>query len=138
MTSRISFQILKEQWGEYELEDGLLLKARFTVAFMEGDGAGVRFSTADQIFVHADQAHQGHAGDDLQTPNRTGQFTGFRTVRDPRSIYLLDDGTVMDVRQKPVAFHRTNAFDPNGAPVIQAEWSVSIKRQADSPSRGPS
>lgn len=132
MMSRIAFEILKEQWGEYKLEDGLILKARFTVAFMQGDGAGVQFASADQLFVHAEEKHKGPANENARNLKRTEKIEKFHLVQNPRSIYLLDDGTVMDVRQSPVGFYRTNAFDANGLPVIQAEWSVAVRRQTES------
>lgn len=128
MTARTSFEILKEQWGEYELEEGLVLKARLTLAFIHGDGTGLQFSTADQMFVHADDPKRGPPNKNSDSKTRTSQITNAITRRNPRSLYLLDDGSMVDIRQRPVAFHRTNAYGPDGAPIVDVQWSITINR----------
>lgn len=119
----VDFEIIKEAWNKYDLQDGTMLKARTTLqsVWLERDGTRSKHSvevSQNQVWM-CDPALQGapdtrkHTQDQLKASIEI-QRCAYTTMQYEPSEYILDDGTHMVLHNTLINIARTGLFNHAG------------------------
>ncbi|AQQ75458.1 hypothetical protein JdFRA1000001_25 [uncultured archaeal virus] len=125
----VNFKIKKEEWGEYNLKDNTVLKTRFILVKIIDDGRRDEFgrpiySIGSQIInaVFVPKELLGEPSEQIYTPSELEQSIieddiAFEEIKEGVSIYELEDGYILEVKQILVSVARTNKYDLRGEPI---------------------
>jgi hypothetical protein len=139
----MDYKALEEEWGEYVLPNGIHLKTRAVLVFVrqgvgepDDDGMVEVYHEARStlnVGVMAPEDLTGDPSGNEGEPEIVDQFEDFETVRNPRSIYYVEDtGTFLVIEADPPdEIALTNHYDENGEPVLR------VSQPRDLRSTGP-
>jgi len=125
----VDFDIAKEDWNEYKLEDETLLKIKFllikVVKSNEYDDVGNPvYSTNSQniIGVFSPKHLRGTPDERKYSPEELSssivkEDLGFETIKENWNVYRLKDGTTLSIKLVLSSLSRTSKFDSRGEPI---------------------
>jgi hypothetical protein len=146
----IGFQIKREEWDLYKMEDGSLLKARLllTSVLMEGKlddlikqiGQGqkprLKISIASRNEYVIEPPHELRGEPDTKTylPSELRahilrEDIDFVTVKASWNLYELENGIVLKMRLSPTRVDRTSKYEGGGMPVYLVDSSLEVKME---------
>jgi hypothetical protein len=128
------FEILREPWNKYELEDGSYIKARYILTKYkktEPDAQGrtkyqAEFQTLTVVY---------NVPESLKGPPVAEQFSqeqlqqsierevSYKTMEEEWNEYIADDGTKIRVKDTVTRVSRTKLRDAQGNPIYWVEHS---------------
>ncbi len=134
----IDFDIIKETWNKYELQDGTKLKIRseLHLAWTEQvKGKTVyRVTTNHQQTCLCDPKTQGKPDNTLHPPEQLQKHIDVQkcphtTMQYEPSEYLLDDGTQIIIHDNLINVARTSLYDARGDRIylIESNSQMSVK-----------
>ncbi len=146
---QVDFDVEREQWNKYRLDDKTILKTKFVlinVFFEKGFKAkaqkvkgmkdkfpvGFRFQSSNVIGVQVQSNVIGTPDNRLYTYQELQAFVtkedmDFQTINETWNIYRLPENVVMKVKISPVDVKKTSKFDTLGIPIYLVESSADIK-----------
>lgn len=134
-SKNLDFEVLKERWGKYTLDDGSTLKIRFILTnvrtFKENEK--IRYNTTIQNIQTI------YAGDRLMGKPDLTVFTietlqkniekndlSFDPIEIPSNEYLLDNGTKLKAFAQVIRIDRTSCKNSLGEPIYMVSTNVTI------------
>jgi hypothetical protein len=144
----LSFQIKREDWNLYELEDGTLLKARVLLAnvLMEGRLEEIRTQiesgekpklrlTFNPRIIYAVEAPRELRGNlDSRTYTSTelkasiiSEDMDFKTINESWNLYDLKNGITLKIRISATIVNKTSKYDNEGMPIYTVNADIDAK-----------
>lgn len=130
----LDFDIIKESWDTYSLQDGTKLKVRNILKSVwteQTDKPLLRFEMGtEQVLLCAPEL-QGQPDTKQYTPDQLSQYMevkhcNYTTLQYEPSEYILDDGSRIVMHCTITNIARSNRFDATGNRVYQIELSGNI------------
>ena len=129
-SSAIDFKTLEEEWGEVELEDGIVVRIRISMGFAFRPSPGAlrfRYNTAVMSYWPDTAAHaQVLRGKEAKKVAKVYDQSKFKVIRQAISSYRLADGGMIQLRAEPQEFRLYNEFKDEDEPVIEAGIQVAV------------
>jgi len=144
----VNFEVVREGWNVYKLEDGSLLKTKLVFIdvmaekdFREkieraktekGVKSGIWFSSSNVVGVEAPLGLRGEPStrtfsqDELRASVVKNDID-FEVIKETWNVYRLDKGIEVKARSSPINIARTSKFDSKGLPIYLVDSTVSIK-----------
>lgn len=144
----IEFEVEKEVWNRYRLEDNTILKAKFVLIniFAEKDfedkirkaktekGAkvGFEFQSTNVVGVIVppnllgEPSNQHYSPQELEASVVKDEMD-FETITESWNVYRLNGGIILKVRNSPIRIRRTNKFDSRGMPIYLIDFVADVK-----------
>jgi hypothetical protein len=144
----VSFQIKREDWNLYKLEDESLLKARLVLKsfLMEGKiddmetqiklgqkaKLGVNFSPQVIYAIEAPSKLRGtpdskiYSAEEYKASITQGDMD-FETIKETWNLYELENGIALRIRTSPAVVSKTSKFESGGMPVYLIAGNVEMK-----------
>lgn len=118
----LDFEIIKESWDTYSLQDGTKLKARFVLKSAwidQTDKADRRVELDLHQAILCDPSMQGKPDSKQYTPEQMSKYVEvkhckYTTMQYEPSEYILDDGSRLLVHCTIANISRTTLFDAVG------------------------
>ncbi len=144
----VDFEVVREEWNSYKLEDEAVLKSKFVLinVIMEKDfkakiektkaekgvKVGLGISSSNVIGVEAPLELRGEQSTKPCTPEELRASVvkddiDFEVVKETWNVYKLENGIVMKSRSAPVNVARTSKFDNRGLPIYLADFTADVK-----------
>ncbi len=140
----VDFKVQREDWVYYELSDGTRMKFKLVARMVfrsktRTDEKGRPIYSVDIVPVMALSSFPENLRRapsigsityrrlEKMKPEETVTFERMKDSAETCSVYLLDDGTVMNSTFKLTSASRTKLRDNSGAPVFQTRWNVDTK-----------
>jgi len=142
------FEVVREGWNKYKLEDRSILKTKFVLisVIMEknykeimeraktekGLKVGLGFQAHDVVGVEAPVELRGEPDsgkyrvEELRS-SIIKEDMDFEVVSETWSIYKLENGIAIKVRSAPVSVSRTSKFDERGSPIYLVDSTADMK-----------
>jgi hypothetical protein len=144
----VNFEVVREEWNRYRLEDETILKAKFvlTSIMMEKNykeimeraktekGLKMRcgFNSRSVIGVEAPVRLRGDP--DIKTytieelrASIAKEDIDFEPLKETWNAYKLENGITIKVRNAPISVSRTSKFDSLGLPIYLVDWTADVK-----------
>lgn len=129
--SEIDFEILREPWNKYSVEDGSYVKARFVITKFrkmepttadeklsygfEGQNIAVAYNVPQELKGIA--STQKYSPQELSDSSRDMRYS---IISEEWNEYVLEDGTTVRIKSSVVEITRSNKYDRNGDPIYVA------------------
>ncbi len=134
-TELVEFTPRKEPWGQYQLEDGTVLRLRTTITSVHlvrrGPSVQVSFGSTNQIVVWSPESIRGkpskqkYSVDDLRKGKLTSMM--FKTEAPASAEYELRGGTIVRLETSVVQVNRAHGrFDKQGNRVYLVDWATNV------------
>ena len=129
----LDFEVLREDWGFYEIEDGSLLRVKLVLVnvFKKGERE-YTFSWNNVIGVVSPPQLRGPPDTTKYKPDEllrsiVEEDLDFKILKEGLSEYLLEDNTRLIFRPILVEVSRTNKYDSGGMPIYLTNVQPVIK-----------
>jgi hypothetical protein len=145
----IEFEVEKEVWNRYRLEDDAILKTKFVLinVFAEKDfeekvekiekgeknvKVGFEFQSSNVVGVTVplnllgEPSNQQYPLQELEASVIKDEMD-FETITESWNIYKLEGGIILKVRNSPIRVRRTNKFDSRGIPIYLVDFVADVK-----------
>jgi hypothetical protein len=132
--SEIEFEVLREPWNKYSVDDGSYIKSRFIITKFkkrepttadeklgygfEGQNIAVSYNVPTEL-KGTPSTHQ-YSPQELREKAEDMRYS---IVSEEWNEYVLEDGTVVRIKSSVIEVLRTNKFDRNGDPVYYVNTS---------------
>lgn len=127
------FDVIEEQWTDYELEDGTLVRMRPVLVYLlpsTGDGPNFRITNQIQTWSPPNLRDA-----DGPSPPANRAELDEAAEGDPLKAALLSEGVsryktpegTISVRLAAKRFYRTDFYDENGQPVYLIQHSMDVE-----------
>lgn len=132
----IDFEVVKEPWNKYQIQDNSILKTRTILKKVERltDGDKISFNIDAQTItvIYADSPLKGIANPEpvsKQELEKTIDKPDMRydTLEQDFNEYDLDDGTKMKIFTHVSSITRTTSRDKSGDPIYMVQSSSSLE-----------
>jgi len=144
----VDFEIKREGWNLYRIEDGTLLRARVIIAgiMLEKDfkeivkqlrpgqrpRLGLSLNPKAILSVESPPRLRGEPDSKTYTSAELKAFIvnedmDFETTREVWNLYELENGIKLKVRTSVVAVNKTSKFDGMGMPIYSIDSSTDVK-----------
>jgi hypothetical protein len=146
--SFVNFEIEREGWSLYRIEDRTLLRARFilTGVLMEGKleemveqlkpgqkpklGLFLRsrrvFTAESPLELRGNPDSKAYTTTELKS-SITNEDMDFETIREVWNLYKLENGITLKARLSAVTINKTNKFESAGMPIYTIDSNVDVK-----------
>jgi len=142
LSESLEFDIIKEPWNKYKLEDGTIIKTRFILINVVKEGTDetgkpiYNFNSDNVLGALAPKELLGTPSDKAYTiAERTSSIEKeltFETIQEDWNEYKLSDGSIMKIKLVLVNATRTSLRDKRGQPVYllnnQPLYNVTFSR----------
>ncbi len=126
----IDFDIIKENWCLYELEDGTIIKLKTILMKIipTGNNKNIAFNTANVVTVFSTKEGKGKP----TLPNTVRQIEKkdlpFKVVADEWNEYKLEDGRILKIKPSIVEISKGTTYDQYGEPsyLVQSQPMIKI------------
>ena len=140
----IDFEVLREPWNKYELEDGSYIKSKYVltkIRISEPDESGrvkisidgrtitVTYNVPDSL--KGEPSVKRYAPEELQSAIE--KEVGYKIVSEEWNEYIAENGMKIRIKDNVTRIHRTKLKDRNGDPIYFVEHSTLV--QGTSPRR---
>lgn len=134
----IEFEIIKEPWNKYEIQDNSVLKTRTILKKVErvinGDQIGFNIDAQTLTVIHADPTLKGAPNNRPITKEELQKSIDkhdmrYSTLAQEFNEYDLDDGTKIKIFTNVTSISRSTLKDRTGDPIynVQSSNTVEIK-----------
>jgi len=153
----VNFEVEKEGWNVYKLEDGSLLKTKFVLmdVIMERDfkekiakartektklRLGLGISSRNIVGIEAPLKLRGEPSTKAFTQEElrasvVNDDMDYEVVKETWNVYKLEEGIVLKARGTPINVAKTDKFDSRGLPICLVDSTVDIKVSAPKKSK---
>lgn len=144
----VSFDVKKEPWNRYKLEDGAILKTKLVLINVIAEqgfkqqirvgklekGAQIRliFQTNNIIGVEVSASMTGEPGKErynhqVLESSVTQEDMDFETIQEGWNIYQLEGHALLKARSSPIRLRRTSKYDAQGIPIYMVDFRTDVK-----------
>jgi len=144
----VDFEVVREGWSRYRLEDETILKSKFVLIsvameknYMEimeraktekGLKIGFSFNSQNVIGVEAPMRLRGEPDTKTCTIEElrssiVEEDLDFEIQTEIWNVYKLKNGITVKVRNAPISISRTSKFDSRGLPIYLVDWTADVK-----------
>jgi len=124
----IDFEVLREPWNKYSVEDGAYIKTRFIVTKFRKREPTSADEQLQYGFEGKNLVVAYNVPEELKGPPSTRQYTPeelsenakdmrYSVIFEEWNEYVLEDGTAVRIKSNVVEILRTDKFDRNGDPI---------------------
>jgi hypothetical protein len=142
----IDFDVIREEWNKYKLEDGTIVKSKFVlINFMleksleelikeakkkSKTGMGVSLQSKNIMGVEAPTKLRGipsssYTPQELQA-SIIKKDVDFEVIKERRNEYKLKNGMTIKVRHSPLEISKSSKFDSYGLPIYMVNSTADI------------
>jgi len=130
----IEFEVLREPWNKYSIEDGSYIKSRFIITKFkkrepttadeklgygfEGQNIAVSYNVPTELKGTPSTKQYSH-----QELSEKAEDMRYSIVSEEWNEYVLEDGTVVRIKSSVIEVLRSDKFDRNGDPVYYVNTS---------------
>ncbi|WP_420545514.1 hypothetical protein [Nitrosopumilus sp.] len=134
----IEFEIIKEPWNKYQIQDNSVLKTRTILKKVnrvtDGDKIGFNIDAQTLTVIHADPSLKGEpnpkpvTNEEIQKSIEKSDMR-YDTLAQEFNEYELDDGTKIKIYTNVTSISKSNLKDRSGDPIyfVQSSNQVEIK-----------
>lgn len=136
MTNKyIDFEVLKERWGKYSLDDGSTLKIRFIVtsimSIQENGKTKYNASIQNVQTIYPAEHLIGTPqtavfSNDIITKNIEKDDVGFDVLDNPANEYILDNGTKLKIFPLVIKATRSSLRNKKGEPIYMISTNMTL------------
>ena len=144
----VDFEVVREGWNRYRLEDGTILKTKFVLISVtmeknykkimerakteKGLKMGFGFKSQNVIGVEAHMRLRGESDTKTYTIGElrssiVKEDLDFEVQTEIWNVYKLKNGITIKVRNSPINVSRTSKFDNRGLPIYLVDWTADVK-----------
>ncbi|MDE0526254.1 MAG: hypothetical protein OXI27_06650 [Thaumarchaeota archaeon] len=130
----LDFEIVKEVWNVYELQDGTKIKIRFMLTAVRNEGKKRQIQFDQKIVTLCDESVCGKPSEKGHTPEQLQQNIEidncpYNTMVHEPSEYHLDDNSRVLIHQNVMSIARTKLFDQEGNRIylVDVTGSLNVK-----------
>lgn len=133
----VDFEVIKEGWSVYELQDGTKIKVRFTLQSVKGKERTRKMKYEIMIICLCDESVQGKPTKEKYTQAQMRQSVDIANCKyvtrhyEP-SEYILDDNTHIIVHHNVLNIARTHLFDEEGDRIYNTDADVHLTNKVTS------
>lgn len=142
----IDFDVVREEWNKYKLEDGIIIKSKFVlINFMleksleelikeakkkSKKGMGISLQSKNIMGVEAPIKLRGipsssYTPQELQA-SIIKKDVDFEVIKERRNEYKLKNGMIIKVRHSPLEISKSSKFDSQGLPIYMVNSTADI------------
>lgn len=136
----IDFDVIKEDWNLYKIEDGTILKLKlvFIKVIREGvDSVGnpiYSINSQNVVGIIPPKELMGPPSNRSYTPQEIAdsivkEDLKFEVIREDWNEYKLKDGTTLYIKPVVTMVSRTSLFDRRGEPIYNVQSQIIIKER---------
>ena len=146
----MAFQIKREDWDTFRLEDKTMIRGRIMLAsvLMEGkledeiaksqvgEKPILRFTFLPKIeyVVEPPQELRGDPDSRVYTQEQlrssvVHEDMDFETIKSSWNLYELENGMILKIRNSPVRISKTSKYDSGGMPIYLINGSADVKTE---------
>jgi hypothetical protein len=130
---RLNFVVIREDWSEYRLEDGSIVKVKASISDII-DAGKMKGKLHELKFVFNNVFFKEPSPDDRGTPSDSPKISEediiqdlkFEKIREPLNIYDIPEKLVLLVQVKLTDLKKTRKFDFNGNRIYHCGISCAI------------
>ena len=136
MTNKyIDFEVLKERWGKYSLDDESILKIRFlvtSITTMQENGKTKYNASIQNIqTIYPSERHMGTPqnkvfSNELIMKNIEKDDVGFDALDNPANEYILDNGTKLKIFPQVIRVRRSSLKNKKGEPIYMVDTNMTL------------
>lgn len=136
MTNKyIDFEVLKERWGKYSLDDGSTLKIRFIVTSIMSiqENGKTKYNASIQNIQTIYPAEHligtpqtAVFSNDIITKNIEKDDVGFDVLDNPANEYILDNGTKLKIFPQVIKATRSSLRNKKGEPIYMISTNMTL------------
>jgi hypothetical protein len=144
----VDFNVEKEDWNKYRLEDKTILKSKFVLisviaekGFKEkmkkartdkGIVLRYEFQSTNVVGVEPPEELMGKPTPQGYTPQELESCViqddmDFETILGTWNVYKLNEVASLKVRTSPIRVRRTSKFDDHGRPIYMVDFTADVK-----------
>jgi len=130
----VEFEVLREPWNKYSIDDGSYIKTKFVALKFKkrepttaDEKVGYGFEGQNIMVVyHVPEELKGKPSTEKYSPEQLSEGATdmkFSIVYEEWNEYVLKDGTVVRIKSTAVEIARSTKFDRNGDPIYVVNTS---------------
>ncbi|MCK4478865.1 hypothetical protein KAU88_10145 [Candidatus Bathyarchaeota archaeon] len=144
----MKFDVEREDWNLYELEDSTILRAKFVLTSVwfntklqelakkikkgQRPDPGLGFRARNLFAVEPLARFRGQPDSKAYSPKELEQFVekkdmDFETLKETWNVYKMENGVIMKVRMSPISVNRTAKFDNGGLRIYSVHADADVK-----------
>lgn len=142
------FEVVREGWNKYKLEDGSILKSKFVLIHIimeknykeiiekaktkKGLTIKLALQSRNVVGVESPMKLRGEPDTKTYTTRELRSFIAkedldFETLTERWNIYKLENGITVKIRNAPIRISRTSKFDSQGLPIYLIDSTADVK-----------
>lgn len=146
----VDFDVIREDWNKYKLEDGTIIKTKFVLINVMVEKTlkeliseakakkkkgskqlmGIAIQSKNVVGVEAPKKLKG-APSSQYTPQELQasiihKDVDFEVIKERRNEYKLKNGMIIKVRASPFAISKTSKFDSQGLPIYSVNSTADV------------
>jgi len=144
----VDFEVVREGWNRYKLEDEAVLKTKFVLISVvaeknfkeiierakteKGLKVGFGFQSHNVVGVEAPMRLRGEPDTKTYTIEElrssiVKEDLDFEVLTETWNVYKLENGVMIKVRNAPINVSRTSKFDSRGLPIYLVDSTADVK-----------
>jgi len=132
---RINFEVKKEIWNEYKLDDGTIMKIKCVLVKIfkiKGKEEVYNINSNDVIGIIAPDNLLGEPSEIKYSQKELVESIveddiDFKTIKEDWNEYMLSDGKLLKLKSVPTKIAKTNKFDSLGEPIYLVQTQPMAK-----------
>jgi len=133
----IDFEVLREPWNKYELEDGAYIKSRYILTKFKQSGPdkqgrikiGIDGQTITVVY-NAPQSLKGTPFTGRYSPQEIKEAiekeVSYKVISEEWNEYITENGSKIRIKDDVIRISRTRLKDKNGDPIYFVEHSTLV------------
>lgn len=129
----LNFEPVNEEWSEYKLEDGSIIKLKFVLIKILKENDSFALNSSNIIGVYPSQDLIATPSHEVYSPQELEQSidikdVNFEVIKEIGSVYKLEDGSELSVKPVLVLVSRSSKHDQHGEPIYLVQSQQIIKK----------
>lgn len=129
------FKTLKEDWSEYKLEDGSIVRVKHILLKVIKEDSGFAMNATTTVVVFSPPELKGVPSTEPYTPQELESSVErenlkFETIKENWNEYELEDKTKLHIKPVLTVISSTNKYDSHGEPIYLTQVQALTKKIA--------
>ena len=130
----LDFEVDKEEWSAYSLQDGTKIKIRAMLESVEAEGRQSKMQIELKVVCPCDESVRGESTQEQYTQEQLRQSVEIEhcqhtTPRYEPSVYVLDNNTRVAIHHNVINIARTHLYDQKGDRTYSVSANASMTAQ---------
>lgn len=128
MLENIEFEIKREPWNKYKLEDEVILKCKLIMVKISKGKDGYLFSHQPIFGAIASSRKKIKKSTSRKKTSKIEKYDiSFECIEEKWNEYILSDNYKLLAKIQITQINRTNLYDEHGDPVYNVQWAPLFK-----------